>query len=304
MALTWEEVNAVTEKKWMPKLVDNIFKSNPLLDKLSKKMVKMDGGISIMVPLNYAAGTGGWYSGTDSLDNTQASNIAAAEFTWKQAYESISITRRDELMNSGDAAKLNFVKSKLQVAEKSLKDRLSTGLYNAGSDSKAILGVRCFVTTSSTYGGISQSSYSWWQSNVDSTSTVFSLSAIQTQWGTVSLNGDTPDIIVSDVGNFNRLWSALQPQQRFMSQETADAGFVGLSFNNAPWYADNHAPSNSVYLLNTEYLKLIVHPDENMRFEPFAQLTAQNVKVAHIYHMTVLASTNNRMHAGLTALAS
>jgi hypothetical protein len=61
----------------------------------------------------------------------------------------------------GDAAIINFVKSKVEIAEKTIRDKLSTGLYNDGTDSKQIQGLKLALSTSSTYGGINQSTYSW-----------------------------------------------------------------------------------------------------------------------------------------------
>ena len=305
MALTYDQISAITEKKFLPKAVDNIFKSIPLMNRLSKKMKKLDGGTKVLQPLNYAqASAVGWYSGAETLNNTDNEVLTAAEFEWAQIYASISITRRDELKNSGDAQKINFVKSKVQIAEKSIRDTVAVGLYNAGTDAKAIAGARAFVATSGTYGGISMSSYSWWQSNVDSTTTTLSIGALQTQWSNASINGESPTVILATTSNYDRLYALLQPQQRFMDKETGEAGFTSLMFNGVPYIADSKCPSNHVLMLNEDYLDLHVHKDENFRFEPFQQPINQNVKVGHIFAMLCLTSSNNRMHAGLTALSA
>lgn len=46
MALTYDQINAITQKKFMPKLYDNIFDSNPLLMRMKKGdgYKKIDGG--------------------------------------------------------------------------------------------------------------------------------------------------------------------------------------------------------------------------------------------------------------------
>jgi hypothetical protein len=305
MALTYDQINAITEKKFIPKLVDNIFASTPLMQRLEKKLKKLDGGTKVLQPLNYAqASAGGWYSGADTLNNTDNDVITSAEFDWAQIYQSISISRRDELKNSGDAAKINFVKSKVQIAEKSIKDTVAAGLYNAGSDPKAILGLRTFVDTDATYAGISQVTYSWWQANVDSTSTTLTIPVMQSLWGSCSIEGETPTVITSTQSNYDRFYGLLQPQQRFMDEATAKAGFTSLLFNGVPFIADSKCPSGHVFMLNEDYLELYVHKEENFRFEPFSSPLNQNIKVAHIFAMMVLASSNNRMHGGLTAIAA
>lgn len=306
MALTWDQISGITEKKFVKKMYDNIFDSNPGLQRLKKKSYeKLDGGTSIMVPLNYATTTAsGWYSGADTLSTSDNENITAAEYAWKQIYANISITRSDELKNSGDAAKIALVKSKIQIAEKTIMDSMGTGLYNAGSTNNAIVGLRAIVATDQTIGGISQTTYSWWAAQVDSSTATFSISALQTQFNAASVDSDQPSVILATRANYNRYYAALQPQQRFMDSETAKGGFSSLMFNGVPFIADSHCPANHIFLLNEKCLHLFVHKDEDMRFEAFQKPINQNVKVAKIYWMGALGSSNNRLHAKLSAVAA
>src|SRR5690606_22692940 len=142
---------------------------------------KEDGGTTILVPVEYAQNSAGdWYSGAETLDVSDTDVITAAEFEWKQNFDNISITRRYELINSGDAAKIRFVASKVKNAEKSIKKKIYEAMWSDGSDAKSIVGIRKFVATSETYGGISQTDNSWWRAQVDSSTTTLTLSALQT----------------------------------------------------------------------------------------------------------------------------
>jgi len=130
MALSIDQLNAITVKHIMPKMFDNIFDSNILLQKLknSGSYKSISGGVTIDIPLNYATTTAsGWYSGADTLDTTDNDNISAASYDWKSAFAGVTITEEDEMKNSGDAAALNLLKSKMQIAEKTLKDIMGTG---------------------------------------------------------------------------------------------------------------------------------------------------------------------------------
>lgn len=306
MPLSWDQVSGITEKKFVKKLYDNVFDSNPLLKRLKEKSYeKLDGGTSIMVPLNYAQTTAsGWYTGADTLSTSDNENITAAEYQWKQLYANISITRKDELMNSGDAQKVALVKSKTQIAEKTMMDLLGTALYNDGSTINAPVGLRSIIGTTSTVGGISQTSYSWWQAQVDSSTATFSISALQTQFNACSVDSDQPTVIMATRANYNRYYGALQPQQRFMDSETAKGGFSSLMFNGVPFIADSHCPANHIFLLNEKYLHLFVHKDEDMRFEPFQKPINQNVRVAKVFWMGAIGSSNNRLHGKLSAVAA
>lgn len=303
MALTYSELSAITQKKFIPKLYDNIFDSNPLLQRLKKKSYeKLDGGERIVVPLNYAMITAsGWYSGADTLTTTDNEVMTAAEYTWKQLYANIAITRSDELKNSGDSQVISLVKNKVKIAEKTMLDKLATGIYNDGSTTNAIIGLRDIVATNQTVGGIDQSSYSWWQGQVDSSTTTLTIAAMQSRYNVCTVNNDKPSVIPTTRTLYNSFYALLQPQQRFMDSETAKAGFSSLMFNGAPVIADSYCPASHMFLLNEDYLHLFVHKDEDMRFEEFQKPINQNVKVAKIYWMGAFGSSNNRLHGALTA---
>lgn len=305
MALTYDQITAITKKKFIPKMVDNIFDSNPLLKRLRAKSPMLDGGERIIVPLNYAqTSANGWFSGADTLDVSDNDTITAAEYLWKQAFANITITRLDELKNSGDSQVLNFVKNKVKISEKTLADTLGTGIYNDGSVGKEIVGLRAIVDSASTVGGISQSDFSFWQAQEDTSTATMSISALQTQWSNASIDNDTPSVIMATRANFDRYYNLLQPQQRFVDSETAKGGFSSLMFNGKPMIADSHCPANHLFMLNESYLDLYIHRDENFRFEPFVKPKDQNVKVAKVYFAGALASSNNRMHAKFDSLTA
>lgn len=306
MALTWDQVSGITEKTFVKKLNDNIFDSNPLLKRLKEKSYKkLSGGTSIMVPLNYATtSSSGWYTGADTLSTSDNESITSAEYAWKQIYANIAITRLDELKNSGDAQKIDLVKAKMQIAEKTIADSLGTGLYNAGSTTNAIIGLRAIVDTSSTVGGISQTTYTWWAGQLDSGTTTFSIAALQTQMNAATVDNEMPSVIMATRANYNRYYSQLQPQQRFMDSKTAEGGFSSLMFNSVPFIADSHCPANHIIGINEENLYLFVHKDEDMKFSGFQKPENQNVRLGQIFWAGALGSSNNRLHFRMSAVAA
>ncbi len=307
MALTYDQVTAITQKKFIPKMYDNIFDSNPLLARAKKKgwYDKLDGGERIVVPLIYAqTSASGWYAGAQTLDTSDNQNLSAAEYVWKQLYANITIRRDEELKNSGDSQILSLVKNKVKIAEKTLADSLGSGLYSDGSDSLAIVGLRDIVAIDQTVGGISQTTYSWWQAKVDSSTTVLSLPAMQTIHTQCTVDNDSPTVAVATRTIYDLYYNLLQPQQRFADSDVAKGGFSSLMFNGIPLIADSHCPSSHLFFLNEDYLHLWAHKDEDMRMEEFQKPINQNVKVAKIYFMGAMGSSNNRLHGKLSAIAS
>lgn len=307
MALTYDQISGITQRKFIPKLYDNIFNSNPLLQRHRKRSYELvDGGVSIMVPLNYAVPTAsGWYFGADTLNVNDNDQITAAEYTWKALYTNITILRTDELKNAGDEQMVSLVKSKVKVAEKQMEDQLGTGIFSNNTNAKSIVGLPQIVATGNTIGGISQTNFSWWQAgSVDTTTTTLSLSALQTVWNLCTIGSWSPSVAITTRSIFNSYYALLQPQQRFQDTESASGGFQSLLFNGLPVLPDSHCTSSALYMLNEDYIHLWAHKEEDMRFEPFAKPVNQNVKVAKIYWMGSYGTSNTRLQGALTAITN
>lgn len=307
MPLSVDQLNAITEKYFMKKLSDNIFDSNVVVKKImdSGSYKSVDGGTQIYEPLNYAQTTAaGWYQGADTLSTTDNDNITAAAYDWCSLFAGVSITEEDELKNSGDAAQLNLLKSKMQIAEKTLKDLLGTGVFSDGTTAKSIVGLRDIVATNQTVGGISQSSNSWWQGQVDSTSTTTTIGVLNSVFQNCSIDDEKPNLIVGTRAVYNYYYALLQPQQRFQDDATAKGGFQNLMFNGAPFVHDSHCPSAHAFMLNLAHLRLYYHPKRNIAFEPFQKPINQQVKVARVLWMGAMGSANNRLQGKLSALAA
>lgn len=306
MALTYNQINSITQNKFIPKLYDNVFLGNPLLRKLKEKSYKkIDGGEVILVPLEYAeASASDWYSGAETLDTTDNEQFTAASFSWKQLYANISISGIDEHKNMGDSQIVDFVKAKVKNAEKTMLKKLSVGIYSDGTDPQSIVGLRDIVAVNQTLGGISQTDNSWWRGQVDSTTTTLSINGMQTSFNLASEDNDQPNYIVGTKANYNRFYALLQPQQRFIDKDEAKAGFSSLMFNGVPFVSDSNCPSGFLYFLNLNYLHLFVHSKRDMSFQPFAEPVNQDVKLAKIYWLGAMGASNLRFNAVQSALTA
>ncbi len=307
MALSLDTLNAVTTKYIAPKLFDNIFDSNPVLKRMlgSGQYKSQNGGTQITVPLSYAQVTAsGWYAGADTLDTSENELLTAAAYNWASLYAGITITEEDELKNGGDAGVLKILASKVQIAEKTIKDSLGTGIYSDGTDTKSIIGLRDIVATDQTVGGISQTDNSFWRGQVDSSTTTLTIGAMNTIFEAASIDSEKPTVAVATRTNYTRYYNLLQPQQRFTDSDTARGGFVNLLFNGIPFISDSHTPSAHVFFLNEKHLWLYYHPERNFSTEPYQKPLNQQVKVSRILWMGCLASSNNRLHGKLSAITA
>jgi hypothetical protein len=310
MAVSVTAINAITKQNFIPKLVDNVMQSNALLMFMEKNkgLENLDGGQDIRVPVRYARfSSRGWYAGGEVQSTAYNEKKTALVFDWKQYYVNITISGIDKLKNAGENKVIDHVRSEVESAEEDLKDAFGTGLYSNGTtDPKSIVGVRGFLSTSATYGGISQSSESWLAAQIDSTTTSLSLVKMQERYEACKINGEQPNLITTTETLFNSFWGLLQPQQRFQDSDTASAGFKNLLFNGAVVMQDDYAPASHMIFLNTKFIKLYSHkdrkfPGEYMDFRPFFD---QDAEIAKMQWAGALVCSSPRLQGAMTALTS
>lgn len=237
MAITINQISAITRKYYFSNLADEIATSMALLMKMKEmgRMIDIDGGDQIYQPVTYARITAsGNYSGDESLSVTGNEKRTVLTFDWKQKYCNIVLTGLDEIKNAGASKVIDLLEAETTAAKDTMKHLFATGLYSAGTDAKEIDGARVFLSTSASYGGLSQSTESWLQAKVDSTTTATSLGKMNERWEAAREDNDKPNLITCYSTPFNAYWALLQPQQRFSDSKTADGGFHNLLFNSAP----------------------------------------------------------------------
>lgn len=306
--INWDNVNSLTERRMLPKLTDQIFRSNALMQRLWSKGTKLDGGAFITQMLAYGEGPGGAFEGLEILDTSEAEQFTTAVFSWKHYYAAITIRRMDELKNRGGAAFARLLTAKMQVAEKTMQNLVGQGIYSDGTtNAKLITGLRAAVTDATdavTYGGINKATAtnSWWQSKIDRTTTVLSVPAMRTLAGLCTEDNETPDLVVTYQAQYDNYYNELQPAQRFADSDLARGGFKNILFEGRPVVVDSHCPTGLMYFLNTTYLDLVSHEDENMRFEPFRQPYNQAGRTAFIFWAGNLTCSNCRYQGVMNAL--
>lgn len=296
MALSYDQITAITEKYFVPKFVDNVYGSNALLARLSRpdQMEMFDGGERIVAPVvSSKPGSGGYFTDFDALNTSPTNDLSAAEYIIKQLQEPIKISRLQELKNSGKAAKLKLVATKMSIAELNMKENLALGLFSDGTAATGALttsqltGLALIMSTTATLGAIAVADMADWISVVKSnsgTNRALSLNLMQSTWGACSYDSKVPSVLCANQNIVDVYWGLLQPHQRLVSEEMRGIGFNNImEFNGAPVLVDSHQAANTMYFINEEFVKLYVHSSENMRFEKITQIEAQAATLGRIY---------------------
>jgi hypothetical protein len=282
------EIVTTTIESRSGRLADNVSKNHALLDRLEKKGKRkpVSGGRQIVQELEYGEnGTFNWYSGYDPLNISPSEVFSAAQFDWKQASVAVSISGLEELMNSGEEAIIDLLESRIENAERTMKNQMGAAVYGDGTAAggKAIGGLGLLVPdapTAGTVGGINRATWTFWQSKKfgsvadggGAATTANIISYMNRLWLQLVRGTDKPDIVLAD-NNYYRLYmEALQPQQRFTSADMAQAGFESLKFQSADVVFDGGiggaCPVNHMFFLNTDYIYL--RPHSKRQYVPLA----------------------------------
>lgn len=243
------------------------------------------------------------YAGAESLDTTLQEGMTIGRYNWKQYAVSVGITGLEKRNNQGEAAMINLLSSKAKQAEMSLRDRMSVDSFadGTGNGSKNLTGLAAIVSATATVGGIAPATYTWWKSDVTSSAGSFAATGIdkmRTTFNNITFGNDKPDFCVTTQSVYEFYEKALQPQERFSSNTTADAGFMNLTFKGVPIVFDRDCTSGYMYFLNSKYLSFVVHKDADFSTGPFVTPENQDVSTAMILFQGNL-TTNNRRKLGV-----
>jgi hypothetical protein len=298
----WGEITTTTLFNRSKKLADNVTKNNAILQRLSArgKVKPVDGGQAIVQELEYSEnGTYKRYSGYDILNISPSDVFTAAQYPWAQAAVAVSISGLEELQNSGEERMIDLLEARIGNAERTMTNGISGDCYGDGTldGGKQIGGLQLLVAdvnTAGVVGGIDPGLWPFWRHNVVSF-TALSLSpstatiqtALNRMWLAQVRGTDRSDLGIADNAYFRLYWESLQAIQRITSPNEGVAGFQSLKFmdmdrvfdggfqgvaagtgtaigGGITWTSPGGAPTNHLYMLNTDYLFLRPHRDRDM----------------------------------------
>jgi len=258
-------------------LFDQIFKDSAFLSllRMSDAIKKQNGGERIRVPLMYGKNsTIKSYEGYETLDTTPQDGLTTAFYEWREIGGTVSISRKEERQNSGEAAKIALLESKIKQAEMSLREELSSQIvlgtvsgatFVPGNSVKDMnpLGyfLRKDVSTDPTVGGNVgniASSNTWWRAKAAAfggsgdTANAFGLNVTTYKGLVVALrrlynhcsrgSGGSPNVALFDQVSYETYENALDDKVRYTNTKLADMGFDNIKLRGATCVWDEIVP--------------------------------------------------------------
>ena len=284
------DIVATTIESRTKKIADNVTSNNACLARLKSRgnIKTFSGGHKILQELSFAENSNtGWYSGYDLLPVGVSDVISAAEFNIKQAAVPVIISGLEQLQNSGPEQMIDLLEGRVKVAESSMANLLSAGIYSdgTGAGGKEIDGLEAMLPidpTAAPYGGIDGSAFTFWGNAVEDKAS-FALADMNLLWSKLVRGSDRPDLIVCDSVYWNAYLAVLQTNRQFTSTTDSDAGFQSIKFMDADVVLDGGiynvsdanatpagitgavgAPAGTAFWLNTDYMYYRPHRDRNM----------------------------------------
>jgi len=302
----FDNLLTTTLANYRDQLTDNIFTARPLTYTLMEKgrIRMLNGGTKIVEPLIYGLNnTVGSYGGYDTLNLAPQEGISAAEFEWKQYAASISISGIEEAKNNGEQEIINLLEAKIMQAEESMREGFNTMFFadGTGNSSKDWNGLGNLVESGNTVGNIDSSTYTWWKSYEENTSTALTLAQMATAYNSVSVGNDHPDTLLTTQTLFEKYEALLQPNLRYTDTKTADAGFQNLLFKAAPVMYDTGCTAGVFYFLNSKYLTLVGHTSKWFDQTAFVRPEDLDARYALIMCYGNLTVRNRAKQGKLTA---
>ena len=313
---TLSDVAASAVDSYLDGLVDMFFNSNPIWIRLSsRERVILDGGDLIRQPMLYDKLNVGSYSGLDTFDITRRATKTVLQFDWSQYYTNLTIDGRTLIKTAGAGSRiLDLVEAEMETARMSLADELGRTLYldGTGNASKDILGLIAAVddgTNVTSYGGITRDASAQGtavKAILDTTGGATSLSLVNSVMGRATIQPQRADLITTTQTIWDKFWDRAQPSQREPDgpgfDDLARLGFTAVNFNGAAVVVDSHVASGNLWLLNTDFIKLIIHRDRDFRFTGFQTPTNQDALLGQILWAGQLVCQSPRLQARMTGL--
>jgi hypothetical protein len=301
MAITIGQVEALTVKgiDTQGGLKDAVFKNNAYLERLRKNEGVFEGTKKTF-PFNYfdsTQTTGSYYQGAEALTYDVYDSLTELAFNLIELEESIMISHRDIALNSGKAAAMNLVKTKLEIAEKAMRERFTKGIFSDGTSgtgalsAKQFVGSRAFLKSSSVnYGGVTSTDVAAHVAYVNSnggTLRALTTAIHQDVLGGASEGNEKPTLGVMKQNVMNVFVELLKPHQRTTRESTLDG--LGhekntLVYSGVDHIVDNLAIANAIQFFNEKFVRLYAVPEYNMKRMKIDNMESKDAMLQRIFY--------------------
>jgi len=264
-------------------------------------------GSSIEKTLDYQANPGASFlAANDSTVDMNATDVITAASYGPAAQLGVPIKwyNADEVANTTENQKIDFVKSLLTNGIKTHDDKIERACFVANTN--GFLGFPTHITSNGqgSDGGIDAGSETWWRNQfgtyTDDTDIEAGMTVLWDQCAKGSGSSLMPTGIVSDATTQALYESTQQALQRYVDTKELDAGFKVLAFKTSR-YCFSQFASDTLYFWNPRSLQLTVSKEFFREMGETQQIPNQFGYIRKIYSALQLTTDNRSRLGGLFA---
>lgn len=259
--------------------IEQAFQNTPfaffMADK--KRVEALKGYRRIEINLDYGStNSPTWVAKGDALTEVDNQFLTVAYEDWK--YCAVNITRYwvDDQKNKGAAQIMNYVKEKLESAERALWIEIEQRLLGSmGADTKRPLGIQDIIyvpgASWNTLHGVDRNTFTWFRNYTMAATGAFSVKGIpdmrkvlNTLW---SYRGVNPKsyVMVTDQITFEAYEDELLERTQIVNAKLSDLGYENYTFKGVTFLWSPYSAAASIYFINTDSLKLYYDADDFMQ---------------------------------------
>lgn len=284
------QLGYVTRRAFVPSLVTQFLQASPTLAMLFAHALPASGGVSpITVPVQMnSMTTASWtdYSGSFPAPTVQT-GILNAEFNLKALFVPIPVFGFQAVVQMNETV-IGLLDATMNDAGNTAITALTTALFGNSTNNQQLIGFPLAISDSGTYGGISRSTYTAFQSTVIAEGAVAPtrdsvlLDIIKTQ---KAAGGEAPDFAVTGPLTWHKLATDFTSQERYLvtpdgtyadNPMGARGAFSALMVGPTPVYFDANATEGDITYINSNYLSLYIHENINFGLMDFESTLINN----------------------------
>lgn len=299
---------------------DQIFTATPFSKRLkSMNRIKFDGsgGRYLEVNLSYAKNetiTSLAKGDTISLNDTKF--LTVSQYEWKYFAGNITRYFTDDAQNKGQQSIMNLANAKIDNLRDSMADQMEIYMFGDGTanSSKDPAGIRAYVhtdpTLSSTVGNINQSTNPWWRNKTKASTgaaSVYLLSDMRNLFNNCSTgqNSNEPTLLVTDQTTYELYEDEVVEFKQIQNTMAGDPTLTTVTFRGRPIIWSSQAlPSGAIYMLNENYLTLLIDPDINFMMTEWKNVANSLDRFAQIVVKMQLVCSRRASQGILTGVAA
>lgn len=325
------DILASTLRILRDKYVDSTFKSIPLVENMQNLglIEQVDGGSKINHPvvLTDHSTITQLSSGYESVNLSVKDPLRTAEHNWCDFVAPIVLTKKEELSNKGERAKVRILEARLKqtmgMVKREVEKQLIRGNSSILTELETLNGVDYSTgwfeantfgdgTQNNVVGGIDKTAFptSWnnqFQTGQFGANRLKKMQALIIDTQQYAPEGDV-DLILASPNSYAAYKDYLQQQERYvsMTEQRSMSGRLGLEFNGAAMFIEPNlgftaggAPV-SMYFINSKLFSIYFDKDAYFEVSPMDKVSGYVAMACEMLCRMQICSSNLSGHGILT----